>query len=76
MMKNFKYVKDDKNVAYDVEMQTTYSSDLPKRIRFYQGMIDLNLIESGDEYSNLKRSYIIFICLSDPFKKRTSCLYF
>ena len=27
------------------------------------------LIESGDEYSNLKRSYIIFICLSDPFKK-------
>lgn len=63
------YVKDDKNVAYDVEMQTTYSSDLPKRIRFYQGMIDLDLIESGDEYSNLKRSYIIFICLSDPFKK-------
>ena len=63
------YVKDDKNVAYDVEMQTTYSSDLPKRIRFYQGMIDLDLIESGDEYSNLKRSYIIFICLLDPFKK-------
>ena len=32
-------------------------------------MIDLNLIEKGAKYSDLKRSFVIFICLSDPFKK-------
>lgn len=33
-----------------------------------QGMIDLNLIERGADYSELKKSYIIFICPFDEFK--------
>lgn len=31
-------------------------------------MIDLNLIERGADYSELKKSYIIFICPFDEFK--------
>ena len=30
-----------------IEMQTTSQKDLPKRSRYYQGMVDLNLIERG-----------------------------
>lgn len=63
------YLEDAENTIYDIEMQTTEQKDLPKRSRYYQGMIDLNLIERGAKYKELKKSYIIFICLSDPFKK-------
>lgn len=61
------YVNDAKNTIYDIEMQTTRQKDLPKRTRYYQGMIDLNLIQKGTKYSELKKSYVIFICLEDVF---------
>ena len=32
-------------------------------------MIDLNLIQKGDDYSKLNKSYIIFICLNNPFDR-------
>jgi len=63
------YVKDDKNTIYNVEMQVTDPKNLPKRSRYYQGMIDLNLIEKGADYNELSKSFIIFICLSDIFKR-------
>ncbi len=63
------YVEDEANTIYDIEMQAVFKKDIPKRSRYYQGMIDLNLIEKGAKYSDLKRSFVIFICLSDPFKK-------
>lgn len=63
------YVEDAYNTVYDLEMQTTEQKDLPKRTRYYQGMIDLNLIERGSKFKTLKKSYIIFICLTDPFGK-------
>ena len=30
-------------------------------------MIDLNIIDSGDDYAKLKKSFVIFICTYDPF---------
>ena len=61
------YVEDEYNTVYDIEMQTTDKKDLGRRSRYYQGVIDLNLLEKGCPFSELKRSYIIFICLNDPF---------
>lgn len=63
------YSEDDKNLVYDCEMQTSGNDNLPKRTRYYQGMIDLNLIERGADYTELKKSYIIFICTFDVFKQ-------
>ena len=63
------YSEDDQNVVYDCEMQTSNGVNLPKRSRYYQGMIDLNLIERGEDYSKLKKSYVIFICTFDVFEK-------
>lgn len=63
------YVEDDAKTVYDIEMQPTMQSNLSKRSRYYQGMIDLNLIERGADFSELKKSYVIFICLEDPFDK-------
>lgn len=67
------YLEGDSKV-YDIEMQTTGKSNLPKRSRYYQGMIDLNLIEKGADYSELKETFIIFVCLHDPFK-HNECVY-
>ncbi len=61
------YVEDENDTVFDIEMQTTADPEFPKRSRYYQGMIDLNLIERGTSYKNLRRSYVIFIFLKDPF---------
>lgn len=63
------YVEDETKTVYDIEMQPTMTPNLPKRSRYYQGMIDLNLIERGADFNELKKSYVIFICLEDPFEE-------
>lgn len=63
------YIKDDKHTVYNVEMQTTNPRNLPKRSRYYQGMIDLNLIQKGEDFNKLNKSYVIFICTEDIFGK-------
>ena len=39
------YVKDGKEVVYDIEMQVSDTKELPKRSRYYQSMINLQLID-------------------------------
>ena len=55
------YVKDDRETVYDIEMQVSDTKELPKRSRYYQGMIDLQLVDAGQHYKKLNKSYIIFI---------------
>ncbi len=63
------YVKDDKETVYDIEMQVSDTKELPKRSRYYQGMIDLQLVDAGQHYKKLNKSYIIFICPFDLYGK-------
>ena len=62
------YMSDGKTV-YNVEMQTSFGKNLPKRSRYYQGQIDMDLISKGENYNKLKKSFVIFICTFDPFGK-------
>ena len=48
-------------------MQTTIPEDLPRRMRYYQSMIDIDSLIAGSEYETLKESYVIFLCTKDPF---------
>ena len=50
-------------------MQVSHTKELPKRSRYYQSMIDLQLIDKGQLYDELKRSYVIFICPFDLYGK-------
>lgn len=61
------YIDGDENTVYDIEMQTSNTGNLPKRARYYQGMIDLNTIEPGDDYNLLKKTFVIFIDTFDLF---------
>lgn len=64
------YVKDgDGQKIYNIELQTTNTGELPERARYYQGVIDVDLLKSGQKYKDLKTSFIIFICIDDIFKQ-------
>ena len=55
--------------AFNVEMQTTNTKELAERARYYQGVIDVDCLNSGQHYKDLKDSYVIFICIDDIFEK-------
>ena len=61
------YVEDGEETVYNIEMQATANRNLPKRTRYYQGMIDLNILEKGKDYKGLKCSFVIFVCAFDLF---------
>ena len=63
------YVEDEAGTVYNVEIQTTDKKNLPKRTRYYQGIIDLHILEKGEDYTALRKSFVIFICTYDPFGK-------
>ena len=56
------YAEDDADTIYDIEMQNRSIDSIPKRSRYSQSMIDLNLMERGAHYSELNQSYLIYIC--------------
>lgn len=75
------YVKDQCDIVYDAEMQNRSwdeekQQELPLRSRYYQGMIDLNLLEKGKRYIDLNESYVIFLCTYDPFGAGYCCYTF
>ncbi len=64
------YVEDkDADRTFDIEVQVTDSAYLAKRMRYYQGLIDMDKLKAGQHYGNLGESYIIFICPFDKFKR-------
>ena len=63
------YVQDGKDTVYDIEMQVTDTKELPKRSRYYQSMLDLQMLDRGQSYKKLNPSYVIFICSFDIFGK-------
>lgn len=62
------YIKDSDKV-YDVEIQNNNFTDLGKRMRFYQSMLDADCLLKGESYRELKESYILFICKKDPYSR-------
>lgn len=68
--------KDVDGNFFDVEMQNAHLADLPKRARYYGSLMDVAMLNRGNEVVHLKDRAIIFICGSDPFHqdlKRYTC---
>ena len=68
--------QDEKNTHYNVEMQVVKKAALEKRNRYYHSQIDMDLLVSGAEYSELPEVYVIFICDFDPFGLEKYCYSF
>ena len=69
------YVQDS-NRVFDIEIQNVLEENLPKRTRYYQSIMDMDLLSKGKNYSELKESYIIFICKDDFFEYNSPCYTF
>ena len=69
------YVQDE-NTIYDVELQNKNESNIGKRSRYYRGMMDIDQLLKGQDYSKLKKSVIIFLCRFDPFDRDEPCYTF
>ena len=62
------YIADSDRV-FDLEMQTTDKKNLGCRMRYYQSLIDAELLDKGANFNDLKESNIIFFCTFDPFRR-------
>ena len=69
-------VADDRNTHYNLEMQVKNNKNpdtkkhvLPKRTRYYQALLDIDLLQNSQEYDLLPPTYVIFICVFDFFAK-------
>lgn len=59
---------DEERTVYNTEMQDKRKSDLAKRSRYYQALLDTNLLEPGiPNYNLLNTTYIILITTFDLF---------
>lgn len=70
------YAKDEKNTHYNIEMQVVKKPELGRRVRYYHGQIDMELLLSGRDYTELPDTYVIFICDFDPFGEKKYCYTF
>ncbi len=64
------YADDEVGSRYAVEMQQENKYNVPKRSRYYLSMMDLDLLEKGVQYNELKHSFVVFLCLFDPFRHK------
>lgn len=53
--------------VFDIEIQTLITKEEALRARYYQGMLDLDNLLKGNDYTELPQTYIIFLCMKDPF---------
>ena len=60
-------VKGEDGTMYNIEMQNAQLNDEKKRLRYYQGAIDQELLKPGDPFSKLPESIVAMICNFDPF---------
>lgn len=63
------YFSDDDSKVYDFEMQNQVRKNLPRRTRYYQSMVDLRNLKESMDYKGLPDSYIVFICMDDPYEE-------
>lgn len=53
------YAKDEKQTRYNVEMQVERKPALGKRSRYYQSQMDMEMLLTGEDYTELPNTYVI-----------------
>ena len=61
------YANDGRYAVYNVETENKKKRAIPKRARFHCGMIDVNHLDKGKDFSRLPESWVIFITKHDIF---------
>lgn len=59
------FAQDEHGRNFNVEVQRVNTGDLPKRARYYVGLIDAKEFKAGLDYGKLNDTYVIFIAEHD-----------
>lgn len=59
----------DEGTIYDLEMQVQKEKNLGKRVRYYQAVLDIKNLETGEGYENLPNLWTIIITPVDYFQR-------
>ncbi len=84
------YVETLDGTVIDLEMQVTGKGStiyrdkeeekverwLPLRTRYYQSLISMDMLRRGMDYTELRKSYVVFICTFDPYGKGLPVYHF
>lgn len=62
------YAKDAEGKQYDIEVQQNDSGAVPERARLNSSLFDARLTTSGEKYTEMPETYIIFITSNDVLK--------
>ena len=57
----------ENGTQFNVELQMVDEHNLAKRSRYYHALLANNMLAPGEDYQNLKETYVIFLCGFDPF---------
>ncbi len=58
-------VRDANGTQFDVEIQQENEGASPKRARFHSGLMDMNILNQGENFDKLPETYVIFITQRD-----------
>lgn len=64
------YASDETQVSYNLEAQNDNEGNLPQRSRFHQALMDVYSLKPGQDFRDLKPSFVVFICTFDPFGEK------
>ena len=59
------YASDKDGKKYDIEIQRADKGAHKKRARYHSSMVDSDMLKPGDEFTDLRESYVIFITEND-----------
>ena len=59
---------EDEKAWYDIELQVRDENNLANRTRYTHAIMDVYALKAGQDFNELKKSYVIFLCCFDPFK--------
>ena len=57
--------RDSEGRQFDVEVQQESEGASPKRARYHSGLLDMDTLETGQDFDDLIESYVIFITRDD-----------
>ena len=61
--------KDSQGKIYNIELQRVVEKATPSRARYYNSLIDKEILKKGENYEELPELYVIFVTDGDYFEK-------
>ena len=70
------FARDSEGREYDIEIQRADYGAEPKRARYNSALMDANALKSGEDFSKLRDTYVIFITANDVMKREKDIYVF